>query len=81
MNFARKQGMIITLNNTEHFYAGFARFFDCSWISQFPDEDERVFAGLYIYSKFSEHIYQLYLKYIGGLMTIRVETVRIVKTN
>ena len=49
MNFAKKEGIIITLNNTGHEYAVVVRFFDCSWVSQYPDEDERVFAGLYIF--------------------------------
>ena len=44
INFATSNGMIITFNNKE-FPTDHLSFFDCSWISRFPDEDERLFAG------------------------------------
>ena len=44
INFADQNGMIITLNtNTSE--GKLLPFFDCSWISRYPDEDERVFVN------------------------------------
>ena len=37
--------MIIELNNNGHMLAFMNSFFDCSWISTYPDEDERLFCG------------------------------------
>ena len=42
IKFASGNGMIITLNNDKFSGKGL-RFFDCSWISRYPDEDERLF--------------------------------------
>ena len=46
INFADQNGMIITLNN-DAYLSTLLRFFDCSWISRYPDEDERVFVNGY----------------------------------
>eukprot|EP01084_Bolivina_argentea_P020015 37249_1 len=43
IRFARK-GMIIQLNNT-YYPASQEIFFNCSWLSAFPEEDERLFCG------------------------------------
>jgi len=61
MNFAKRSGIIITLNNDGHSNAYLTSFFDCSWLSRYPDEDERVLCG--------------------GLMPIRVQSIRIMETN
>eukprot|EP01084_Bolivina_argentea_P132638 234078_1 len=46
INFAKRKGMILTLNNEGGSNESMLlTFFDCSWISQYPDEDERVFEG------------------------------------
>ena len=42
LNFATRSGMIITFSNEEH-HAKFFPFFDCSWMSRYPDENERLF--------------------------------------
>ena len=44
INFADQNGMIITLNN-DSIEGKYLPFFDCSWISRYPDEDERVFVN------------------------------------
>ena len=41
--FADQSGMIITLNNDTAMTK--ARFFDCSWISRYAEEDERLFVN------------------------------------
>ena len=41
-NFASSDGMIISFAN-QQFPAYHSFFFDCSWISRYPDEDERAF--------------------------------------
>ena len=79
MNFAKRKGMGIQLNNNGHVDASLVRFFDCSWLSQYPDEDERVFAGLFV-SLYSFRILDIVMCETGGLMTINVESVRIVDT-
>merc|ERR550525_2100086 len=60
MNFAKDRGIILELNNNGHYIAKALPLFDCSWISNFAHEDERVFCG--------------------GWMTIRLEGIRVVKT-
>ena len=45
ITFATKQGMIMSLNNTGHSLAHLLSFQDVSWLSRFPEEDERVFNG------------------------------------
>lgn len=45
LNFAQRDGMIIQLNNNGNFAAYALTFFDTSWLSRYPDEDERVFCG------------------------------------
>ena len=42
--FAGSQGMIIVLNNGSGMNQ-YEAFFDASWISQYPEEDERLFCG------------------------------------
>ena len=49
------------LNNTGHQNSSYLPMFDVSWLSRYPDENERVF--------------------VGGVHTIRVQSVRIVDTN
>lgn len=47
LNFSKRSGMIIELNNPqEDRRSSVLSFFDVSWISRFPDEDERVFVGM-----------------------------------
>eukprot|EP01084_Bolivina_argentea_P096069 172714_1 len=43
-NFAKRTGMIIELSNHDG-YARRLRMCDCSWISRFVEEDERLFIG------------------------------------
>lgn len=52
LNFAKRSGMILQLNNDQdsHAVAQLSPFFNVSWISRFPDEDERVFCGLFSYN-------------------------------
>ena len=45
-NFANDYGMIISFSNAQD-SAHLLTFFDCSWISHYPDEDERVFVHGY----------------------------------
>lgn len=47
LNFSKRSGMIITLNNVGKGLLACVPFMDVSWLSRYPDEDERVFAGLY----------------------------------
>eukprot|EP01084_Bolivina_argentea_P274212 467323_1 len=42
--FAKYYGMLIQLNNRES-HSKILRFWDCQWISTFPEEDERLFIG------------------------------------
>ena len=42
VNFADDDGMIITFENNTHSSSACA-FFQCPWISKYPDEDERLF--------------------------------------
>eukprot|EP01083_Nonionella_stella_P310083 1100417_1 len=44
VNFAKSQGMIIQMNNLDS-HCKILRFWDCSWISRYPDEAERLFFG------------------------------------
>lgn len=47
MNFTNGSGMIIQLNNPDSdFRARLVPLLDVSWISRYPDEDERSFTGL-----------------------------------
>ena len=46
LNFAKRKGMILQLNNPGTHVSAALPFFNVSWISRFSDEDERVFAGL-----------------------------------
>merc|ERR1711971_453077 len=42
--FAGHNGLIIRLNNNDRYYLSVCvRFWDCSWMSCFPEEDERIF--------------------------------------
>eukprot|EP01084_Bolivina_argentea_P127293 225136_1 len=43
--FGGENGMIITLNNCGGLQYQYLRAFDCSWISQYKEEDERLFFG------------------------------------
>ena len=45
-NFATEKGMILKLNN-DSFDAGRQRFFDCSWISNYFEESERLWIAGY----------------------------------
>ena len=58
MNFAKRDGMIIELNNNKSSdtisWFKCLPSFDCDWISKYPDEAESVF--------------------VGGLFTIKVES-------
>ena len=48
LNFSKNTGMIIELNNPkEDVSANIVPFMDVSWISRFPDEDERIFVGMF----------------------------------
>ena len=58
IRFTTDDGMIVTINND---LSPMCSFFDCSWISRYPDEEERLF--------------------IHGSFGMRIESVRIVKTN
>ena len=42
INFATRSGMILQLNTNGHKFSGFLNRFDCSWLSRFPDENERI---------------------------------------
>eukprot|EP01083_Nonionella_stella_P275594 936072_1 len=44
MKFSGPNGMLLQLNNDMH---GWLRAFDCSWMSRYPEEDERLFFGGY----------------------------------
>eukprot|EP01084_Bolivina_argentea_P279412 477680_1 len=44
-NFCKSQGIVIQLNNTRLRYSLFLRMFDCSWLSNYKEEDERIFNG------------------------------------
>merc|ERR1712003_4826 len=44
MRFGGVKGMIIQLNNDKGI-ARFERHFDCSWLSDFPEESERLWMG------------------------------------
>eukprot|EP00484_Ammonia_sp_Unknown_P022647 CAMPEP_0197027098 /NCGR_PEP_ID=MMETSP1384-20130603/7073_1 /TAXON_ID=29189 /ORGANISM="Ammonia sp." /LENGTH=797 /DNA_ID=CAMNT_0042455895 /DNA_START=21 /DNA_END=2414 /DNA_ORIENTATION=- len=46
VSFAKSNGMIMQLNNDEGL-AKFGRAFDCSWLSKYGEEDERLFFGGY----------------------------------
>ena len=43
-NFAREKGVILSLNNDTMFGTAL-RFFNCSWISDYPEESERLWIG------------------------------------
>ena len=45
MNFATREGMILQLDDTGSSHGYILPRFDVSWISRYPDEDERVFMG------------------------------------
>ena len=45
INFAKQNGMIIQLNTESNTFSAHLPIFNCSWISRFPDEDERAFVG------------------------------------
>jgi len=45
MNFAKDSGIILELNNNGHIFGKWLPLFDCSWLSNFAHEDERVFCG------------------------------------
>eukprot|EP01084_Bolivina_argentea_P221203 374706_1 len=42
INFAKRDGMLLELNN-DGLGGMLTKFFDCSWISRYPDENERLF--------------------------------------
>eukprot|EP01084_Bolivina_argentea_P250258 419232_1 len=44
IKFCRREGIVIQLNNNNA-AAGLLRGFDCSWMSRYADEDERLFFG------------------------------------
>eukprot|EP01084_Bolivina_argentea_P256248 431340_1 len=44
-NFANETGIVIRINNGSNYYSQFLRYFDCSWLSCYHDEDERLFCG------------------------------------
>eukprot|EP01084_Bolivina_argentea_P101403 181814_1 len=43
LNFAKTNGMIMELQNDG--YGVYVPFFDCSWVSIFSEEDERLYFG------------------------------------
>eukprot|EP01084_Bolivina_argentea_P000509 954_1 len=45
IRFATRNGMIMQLNNTGDWYGRNLHFFDCSWISTYSEEEERLFFG------------------------------------
>lgn len=69
INFAARDGMILQLNNNKNAstFSSLQQMFDCSWISRYPEENERFFMG---YSSAPNCMYPL-----------RVESVRIIDTN
>eukprot|EP01084_Bolivina_argentea_P165124 286925_1 len=46
-HFAKDEGMIIQLNNNGHRRSDMLCMFDCSWISRYREEDERLLFGGY----------------------------------
>eukprot|EP01084_Bolivina_argentea_P300972 519101_1 len=48
INFAKKNGIIIQINNNGNFNSTGVPFFDCSWVSTYGEEDERLFVGGFI---------------------------------
>ena len=47
--FCQKDGMIIELDNSQdHYQSNILPFFDVSWLSRYPEEDERIFAGAFM---------------------------------
>lgn len=64
LNFSKQTGMIIELDNPESdSRASNASLFDVSWLSRFPDEDERVFAGIVTLCSIYNHIAYIFNKY------------------
>eukprot|EP01084_Bolivina_argentea_P088957 160607_1 len=47
MNFAKRDGIIISFQNDVFFEGAYQRLFDCSWISHYTDENERLFISGY----------------------------------
>ena len=45
LRFATNKGMIVQFDRTGHYAAFALANFDCSWISRYPDENERIFMG------------------------------------
>eukprot|EP01084_Bolivina_argentea_P270582 460139_1 len=46
LRFAGESGILMTLNNNGDYYSAlYLRSFNCAWISQFKEEDERLFIG------------------------------------
>ena len=45
VNFARSDGMVLSVDNDGTHYGSRNRHFDCSWISRYFEEDERLFLG------------------------------------
>eukprot|EP01084_Bolivina_argentea_P062115 113577_1 len=46
-NFADSKGIVIQINNGSNTESGWLRYFNCSWISSYCDEDERLLCGGY----------------------------------
>eukprot|EP01083_Nonionella_stella_P101748 288722_1 len=45
LKFSGAKGMVLQLNNVSGGDRDILRAFDCSWISRYPEEDERLFCG------------------------------------
>ena len=45
MNFSTENGIIMQINNGSIVHSQYLRYFDCSWLSCFNEEDERLFCG------------------------------------
>eukprot|EP01084_Bolivina_argentea_P202623 346173_1 len=45
LNFATREGMIVELNDNGHGYSWRLSLFNCSWISRYKEENERLFFG------------------------------------
>eukprot|EP01084_Bolivina_argentea_P115646 205626_1 len=45
INFATRDGMIVQLNNDQWYQGANQSFFDCSWISNYLEENERLFVS------------------------------------
>ena len=45
INFSTSDGIVMKINNGSLLHSQYLRYFNCSWLSCFNDEDERLFCG------------------------------------